>query len=455
MNAGRMIAGGMSGGGSNGGGMIDIVLCASGSDEVRIVHGVATGHAASMRVVRRCADLAEVLAAAAAGIGDVVLIDLAVRGLDRGALADIMAHGLAVVGLAGPASADERPTALGLRHVVAADADLEVVTAAIAAALDPQSAQVDEGVAEEPAPPGPPGRLVVVWGPAGSPGRSLLAANLAHEAAIAGTPVILVDADTYGPSLAQNLGIVDEAPGLVAACRASARDTLDAATLEVLVPVVHPGLRLLSGIGVAARWPEVRASVLDGVWDALVATGSLVIVDVGFCLEEDEELSYDTMAPRRNAATTSALARADEVIAVALADPVSLTRLLREQDRLAEIGAPPPRVVVNRHAAPVPVDRVRDLVARRLPVQDVVVLPDDPATCRRAAWDGSLLSEAGPRTPLRRAVRDLAAQIAAPLVEAAGFETAPGSAAGAGGPAAPGSSSTLAGRRRRRGRMRA
>ena len=433
-------------------GTIDIVLCASGSDEVRIVHGVATDHAGRMRVVRRCADLAEVLAAAAAGIGDVVLIDLAVRGLDRGALADLMAHGVAVVGLTGPPSADAQPTTLGLRHVVAADAEVPVVLDAIAAALDPRTAQDEQAMPEETAPPGPRGRLVAVWGPAGSPGRSLLAANLAHEAALAGTEVILVDADTYGPSLAQNLGIVDEAPGLVAACRASARDTLDAATLEVLVPVVHPGLRLLSGIGVPARWPEVRASVLDGVWDALVATGALVIVDVGFCLEEDEELSYDTMAPRRNAATTSALARADEVIAVALADPVSLTRLLREQDRLAEIGAPTPRVVVNRHAAPVPVDRVRDLVARRLPVQDVVVLPDDPATCRAAAWDGALLSEAGPRTPLRRAVRDLAAQIAEPLVRATAFESASSAAGGRPG----GEVSTRApGRRGRRGRMRA
>ena len=61
--------------------MIDIVLCASGSDEVRIVHDLAVDRDRSARVVRRCADLAETLAVTAAGIGDVVLIDVTVRGL--------------------------------------------------------------------------------------------------------------------------------------------------------------------------------------------------------------------------------------------------------------------------------------------------------------------------------------------------------------------------------------
>ena len=61
--------------------MIDVVLCASGSDEVRIVHDLAMDRTRPARVVRRCADLTETLAVVTAGIGDVVLIDLSVRGL--------------------------------------------------------------------------------------------------------------------------------------------------------------------------------------------------------------------------------------------------------------------------------------------------------------------------------------------------------------------------------------
>ena len=47
---------------------------------------------------------------------------------------------------------------------------------------------------------------MAVWGPSGSPGRSTVATNLAAEAALAGHGTVLVDADTYGPSLRQWLG---------------------------------------------------------------------------------------------------------------------------------------------------------------------------------------------------------------------------------------------------------
>lgn len=388
--------------------MIDVVLCASGSDEVRIVHGIAHDHAGDLRVVRRCADLAETLAVATAGVGDVVLIDLEVRGLDRDALRDLLDGAGAVVGLVHEHDGSSGPTTLGLRHVVAGTAPVDAVVAALLAAVAPDATAVEDWVQQAAGPEVPRGRMLAVWGPAGAPGRSTLAANIAHEAALSGVDTILVDADTYGPALAQILGVLDDAPGLVAACRASARDTLDATTLASLVPVLRDRLRFLGGIGVAARWPEVRAAALEGVWESLRRSSALVVVDAGFCLEEDEELSYDTLAPRRNAATTSALSHADAVLAVTTSDPVALTRLLREEERLRELEVGELHVVVNRVAPPAPAERVRDLVAGRMAVASIGTVPEDPATLRRAAWDGTLLAEAGPRTPVRRAVRDLA-----------------------------------------------
>lgn len=409
--------------------MIDLVLCASGSDEVRIVHAIASDHASEVRVVRRCADLAETLAVVAAGIGDAVLIDIDVRGLDRDTVAEMLGTAGAVVGLARDDGAQApAPSRLGLTHVLASDAEVPEILTAIAEALETETDAEQQWV-QMPEPAAATGRIVAVWGPAGAPGRTTVAANLAQEAALAGTPVILVDADTYGPSLAQVLGVLDDAPGLIAACRASARDTLDEQTLAGLVPAVGPDLRLLSGIGVAARWPEIRPSALEGVWDALASTGALVIVDVGFCLEEDEELSYDTMAPRRNAAAVSAVARADTVLAVVSADPVSITRLLREAERLTELEVEDLRVVINRVGPPAPADRVRELVATRIPVRALMTLPDDPGLCRRAAWAGEMLSEAGARTSLRRGMRELAETLLPP-----GTDAQDASARGSGAP---------------------
>lgn len=424
--------------------MIDVVLCASGADEVRLVHGIAREHADRLRVVRRCADIAEAIGAVGAGIGDVVVVDLAARGLDRDALAGVIARGTAVVGLthhdaAGGAGA----TTLGLRCTVDAAAPVTDVVAQIMAALSGEGEGEAWTPEDETESPGARSRIIAVWGPAGAPGRSLIAANAAYELAAAGTPTILVDADTHGPCLAQMLGIIEDAPGLLAACRAAGRDTLDALTLRTLVPVVTGRLRLLSGIGAAGRWAELRESALERVWETLALTdltdltettdltaegppadgtaapsgdaAGIVVIDAGWCLEVDDDLALDGLAPQRNAATTTALAAADEVLAVVGADPISLTRLLRERERLAELGIGPIHAVVNRLGPPADARRVHDLLAPRIDLASFTTLPEDSATCRRAAWDGALLAEAGPRTPLRRGIRELALALAAPV----------------------------------------
>ena len=391
--------------------MIDVVLCASGSDEVRIVHDLAMDRTRPARVVRRCADLTETLAVVTAGIGDVVLIDLSVRGLSRDAVATML-RSAAVIGLRSREGTEG--TTVGLRHVLDADAPIEEILAAVSTAAAGE--EVHAGWVQEPddAAPGLEGRLVAVWGPSGSPGRSTVATNLAAEAALAGHGTVLVDADTYGPSLSQLLGVLDETPGLVAAARAHDRDTLSEETLATLLPVVQPNLRLLSGIGVPGRWAELRRGAMDGVWGALRRRGELVVADIAAVLEEDEELSYDTAAPQRNAAALSTLEAADAVIAVVAADPVSITRLLRDQTRLEELGVEELHVVVNRVGPPVPGDRIRELIASRMTVDSLHLLPDDPVACRTASWDGALLSEAAPRSALRRGLREIAASVLMP-----------------------------------------
>ena len=77
-------------------------------------------------------------------------------------------------------------------------------------------------------------------------------------------------------------------------------------------------------------------------------------------------------------------------------------------------------VIVNRVGAPIPGDRVRDLIASRIPVAALHLLPEETTTCRSASWDGALLAEAAPRSALRRGIRDIAVQSAllqAPTIE--------------------------------------
>lgn len=408
-----------------------------------------------VRIARRCADLPDLMATAAAGLGTVALVSAELRGLDLSSVARLHAAGLHVVGLGPPddEGAERRLRQLGVGSVVPVGSALAVLEAALleqpaglqqhdgrpgadppldpvllTAALDggPPTAPWRTGEGAVPTDEGgdqaetrPPGRVIAVWGPAGAPGRTTVAVTLATELAGLGVPSVLVDADTYGGSVAQVLSLLDEAPGLVAAVRAAEHGALDLPTLARLSPEVTANLRVLTGIPKAERWPEIRPAPLERVL-ALARRLGEVVVDCGFSLESDEELSYDTEAPRRNAATLAAVSVADELLAVGSCDPVGLQRLVRGLQELGTVPSPPPRVVVNRVRAsavgPRPERRVAAALERFAGIHQVTFVPYDQDGLDRAVLQGRTLAECAPASPVRAAVRSLAAEIAGATV---------------------------------------
>jgi len=275
------------------------------------------------------------------------------------------------------------------------------------------------GTEDAPA-PAAPGSVVAVWGPTGAPGRTTIAVNLAAELAATGPEggVLLVDADTYGGTVGQVLGLLDEAPGIAAAARAASQGTLDRTALALLAPVVAPGLRVVTGISRAARWAEVPGVALDVVWETARALATWTVIDCGFGLEDDEALSYDTRAPRRNAATLSALAAADLVVVVGAADPIGVQRLVRALSDLDGLGLPASRVVVaNRLRAsavgPRPADLVGAALERYAGVSDVRFVPDDRGALDAAVLRGVALAEVASGSATRKAISALAADLVA------------------------------------------
>lgn len=257
--------------------------------------------------------------------------------------------------------------------------------------------------------------VVAVWGPTGAPGRTVLATTLASEIASRGVDVLLVDADTYGGCVAQSLGLLDEAPGIAAACRAADQGLLDLPMLSRVAPEVVPGLRVLTGLPKAERWPEVRSAALERVLELARSLVGVVVVDCGFCLEDDEELSYDTSAPRRNEATLTSLAASDVVVAVGGADPVGLQRFVRGLQELGTVPSGAPVPVVNRVRAGAvgsrPESRIADSLLRFAGLSSVRFVPDDPAALDAALLAGRSLVEHAPESPVRRAVADLLSSI--------------------------------------------
>lgn len=415
------------------------VLTAVADPQREAVIAASIESEAELRLVRRCVDLADLLATAAAGLAQVAVVSSDLRQLDADAIQRLADLGVASVGLLADGDDDghRRLHQLGVSQVLVDTADpAEIANVVLAAAtgvghdpaleriLDwsqvaPYPASPELGpiaVSEAPRKP-PTGQVIAVWGPIGSPGRTVVAVNLAAEIAELGRSTICVDADSYGGTAAQQLGVLDEAAGLAAACRLANNGGLDAASLAALAVEVRPRLRLLSGISRAERWPELRPAGVAGVLECSRSAADYVVVDCGFCLEQDEELAYDTIAPRRNGATLAALEASRLVVAIASGDPVGLARFVRARADLLDLMPELELLtVVNRVRRGVvgagdPREEIATALSRYAGITTMTVIPDDRAALDAAMVDGRLLCEVAPGSAARKAIRDVAIQL--------------------------------------------
>ena len=220
---------------------------------------------------------------------------------------------------------------------------------------------------------------------------------------------ILVDADTYGGCVGQLLGFLEESPGLPAAARLATAGRLDVAALAGVARVIGSSLRVLTGITRADRWPELPPDSVGTVLDLCRRLATLVVVDCGFSLEQDEELVYDTAAPRRNGATIAAIQAAELVLAVGAADPVGLHRLVRGLVDLRElVPTTHVQVALNKLRRGItpgdPAAEVTAALRRHAGIVDPVLLPYERTALDRALGQGRTLAEVAPGAPLRRAL---------------------------------------------------
>ncbi|MGF9661391.1 P-loop NTPase [Arthrobacter crystallopoietes] len=409
-----------------------IPVIAFGQPEQDIVGGLERLHG-PVTVVRRCTDMAELLATAQTGLARAVIIAGGSSVLGISLLERLHSTDVAVVVLTDDDAEQHRLDGLGVAHgalLLEPERIADLVTAAVASLGDPgrrnlAASYADPAEALAPAvevsepdePPAAAGAVTAVWGPAGAPGRTTLAVNLAAEMAAAGKRVTLVDADTYGASVAVFLGLMDESAALAQACRLADQGLLDDASLErisVKLAVQGAPLLVLTGITRTERWTELRPGALGTVIDLARKHADHVVIDCGFCLESDEELSFDTMAPRRNGAALRCLELADTVYAIGTADAVGVPRLVRALNDLEQaVPTAAPQIILNKVRAssvgPAPEDQLGQAWERFGPSMEVkAFLPADFAAADAALLTGSVLLESAPDSTLRLAIATLA-----------------------------------------------
>lgn len=394
--------------------------------------------AAPLVLLRRCVDVAELVSVAETGQVAAAVVDADLRRLSSDVVGRLTGAGVAVIGIF-PAAEPRSQQVLSNMGVTASADDatepgqlIDVIrTAILTARLDrpasggwtsprPSASRTldraitpDSLLDKDSEPTGEPdlqGTVIAVWGPAGGPGRTTVALNLAAELAES-TPTLLIDADPYGGVIATALGLLDESPGLAGACRFAAHGRLVADRLAGLCWQVGD-LRVLSGIARADRWPELRPSAIPTVLELARQQAEVVIVDVGFNLEADEELSFDTSAPRRNGATLAVLEQADLVLAVGSADPPGMERLIRGLGELDGLIDGTPRVILNRQRRSASsAAEAAEALARFTGLGVLATLPEDRAGTDAAWQQAAPLRDAAPRSALRTAVRKLAGEL--------------------------------------------
>lgn len=373
---------------------------------------------AGVVVLKRCVDVDDLLAAVTSGQADVAVLSLDAPGLDPASIAHLRRHAVRPVAVTSARSDDvdarERARKLGISVVVGPGelATLPTVVTTVEDVADTRSpaatpSEVSAPPSHDMAGRGDAGRVVVVWGPAGAPGRTTVATHLACEVARRRAHVVLADLDPYGGSVAQQLGILDEVSGLLSASRLAGAGQLDDRFASVCRGIGEH-LAVVTGLPRADRWREVRAAQVEQLVERARLSGQ-VVVDTGFCLEDDAGSDFGAR-PARNALTLASLDQADEIVVVGAADPVGLTRLARGLVDLREraVGVPV-RVVVNRMRGSIgwSEKEIAGMVEGFSRVAGLHFLPEDRAGMDQALVSGRPLAELGDSS-LVRAISGLA-----------------------------------------------
>ncbi len=257
------------------------------------------------------------------------------------------------------------------------------------------------------------GKVVAVWGAIGSPGKSTIAANLACELATAGKRVFLLDADTYAPSLADLFGLFEHPAGLPAACRILGQDRFDLEQLQRLsleLAIGKKSLTLMTGIGSNRRWAELTAERLSDMLQLAKANFDFVLVDLASPLESGLSLMHSSLS--RNEATRTAIALADQVIAVANADPIGIQRFVEQLPELPATGEVLP--VINRLRSSAlgvrPKQQIAETLLRLVKLEPAAFIPVDQEAFDFALLNNLPLALAKRHSPARQATNDFAKQ---------------------------------------------
>jgi MinD-like ATPase involved in chromosome partitioning or flagellar assembly len=344
----------------------------------------------------RCVDRVEVLASVRGGNVDGLVIAGPPNWLDADTVEEARSAGIRAVGLARDPLDVEVFRSLGIAAMPSEPSIDEILT------------ELDrDGV---PLPPPPTvvsgtGRIVAVWGPKGSPGRSRIALEMATLAALKEPATLLVDADPTGGDLLQLLGVVEEIPTIVWAARSGAKKNLDVDALRGSVRRVGPrGPILLPGIARPELAADVSEKGLRAALELFRSAFELTVVDTGPSIVDGD--------PGREPGNGGSMTRcvlnaADRVVAVCRADPIGIKNFMVGLERLRESVDPDKVIVVANRVLPGREREIDRLLRDRAGSRPIALVPDRHEDVTRAVFAGRPVTEMKPGSEIPSALAEI------------------------------------------------
>jgi MinD-like ATPase involved in chromosome partitioning or flagellar assembly len=312
---------------------------------------------------------------------EVLLIDDVCSFLTPRLVRSLRDLGREIVGVYNPADAPDAKRHLlecGITDVVESDAPAdEFLSVATATLMHRRPALVA-------VPKTPKSFRVGVLGPLGGVGATEVAIGLASGLSESRS-TLLIDLDQQNPSVAQRLDLSLHPNLMTAVDSAHHSGNLDEAIIDYERMGIVGGLANPGG-------QELPPVEIDGLLDELGATGFEVLVaDLGVLRSDRVDML-----------------RFNVLIAVGLASPVGMSRLIRAVQALVSRGDRVDTVAVVNRVGASGRNRleIKSEIARLMPDIPVVLLPEDRGL-ERAAWDGTRLA----RGPFARSIGHIAALI--------------------------------------------
>jgi MinD-like ATPase involved in chromosome partitioning or flagellar assembly len=356
-----------------------------------------------IQVQRRCVDGVDIRAAIQVSDCQGVLVSDATPRVTRDLITELAEKGIKLIAIT---SDVEFWKDRGVIHVIELDKSNPLSGMRQVVELMRDEQHVPEVIAD------PKGLMISIAGFGGSCGRTTAVKELGWHLSQLGANSCIADADTYGPSLDQELGYEPAQNGLLELCRTLERNNSSVQTSFELLPSPSERLSLIAGLPRISRWTDLRVSTLRELWQKSREHFDVVIADVGAVLEIDHSLAYESSLPRRHAASLTALESSQVTVICARADSVGIARLVRGYLEFHELFSKTEvHVLLWGITSRAQGKDVRSAVSRHTGIESIFETSYDFEVMRKALHQNTFVGELDSRHAISKEFESLAKMI--------------------------------------------